>query len=304
MCAMKRKRQTAREILAELSKKEEEAGSGELFKKRLIRVKIQTKPFSVFHGMGVFYCGYCGKPMALFSSRSFQPEERIPPLYYSCCDKCTRSEAHRTIFVDKLVLQLIQKRLTESLDTPKSEGDYKNLLETFKEIEELQSLKTGLLTKMHYASYKRENVLLELRQVQEQIDTKQKKVHELFILTSDENPLIYKMFTTQPDEIGELNLLYRRELVQLLITRIRFFNEFLILRMLPITDEDKQKSDEYGRTFNINLRPRERDSKYEPPPEVFEKRELVNELEDVSPDKNQFEDVDEDDLVYLDEIQE
>jgi len=304
MCAMKQKRQTAKEILAEQAKKEDEAGSGELFKKRLVRVKIQTKPFTVLHGMGIFYCGYCGKPMTLFSSRSFQPEERVPPLYYSCRDKCARSDAHRALFVDKLVLQLIQQKLTESLDTPKSEGDYEKLSETFEEIAKLQSQKTGLLTKMHYSSYKRDKVLLELHRVQLQIDNIQEEVHKLFALTPDENPLLYKMFTTQPEEVGELNLLYRRELVYLLITRIRFFNEFLILRMLPITDEDRQKSDEYGRTYNINLRPRERDNKYEPPEEVFEKRKLKEVLEDVSVNEIQFDDITEDDLVFVDESQE
>ncbi len=273
MAQMKRK-MTVRERLLEQKRKREEAESGQKFKQRLIKVSIITKPFAVLHGLSIFYCGYCGKPMSLFSTRPVQLGKRMPPLFYSCRDRCPRAGFHRAEFIDRLLLQLIQRRITQNFPEPKAEGDYEALLEKFKKIDELYSQRLTLLNKMHYASYKRDEILADIRKVKDEIEELESEVKSLFSKGPNKNPLMYPIFNTPPDEINSLDLTYRRELVKLTIIRVRFFNEFLIVRMKPLTAEDEAKSDEMGRIFNINLRVTDRGEKVElPQPEEIEKKE-------------------------------
>ncbi len=300
-----KKRMTARERMAEELRKQREAETGQAFKKRLVRVRIKTAPFSVLHGLGIFYCGYCGKPMELYSSRPFSPgDARIPPLYYACRDRCPRSIPQRAEFVDKLVLQLIQKRITENFPEPKQQGDYEGLLEKFREIQKLQSTRLDLLTKMHYASYKRDQILAQIDEVKRKIAEIKAEIEKLFSAPAEENPLLYPLFKVKPEEINTLDLEYRRELVKLFIRRIRYFNEYLIVRMLPLTEEDRRKSDEMGRVFHINMRYSERHNELElPDKEQIE--ENAKKFEEVGPPEREIkidtEKFSDEDIKFVDE---
>jgi len=214
------------------------------------------------------------------------------------------STVHRAEFIDRLLLQLIQKHITKNLPKPKSGGHYKKMLKEFKELEKLQSERLSLLTKLHYASYKRDEVLEELRTIGDKINEYQNKISSLFSTKTESNPLIYPLFKTPPYEINTLDLTYRRELVKTLVRRIRFFNEFLIVRLNPITEEDKRKSDEMGRIFHLNLRISNRERKIELPDdkknETSSDKELSkNESNEDNPDEtdnptdNNFNKIDE-----------
>ncbi len=265
---MAKKRMTLRERLEEERRKLEEAQRGQKFKQRLVKVRIITRPFSLLHGMNIFYCGYCGKRVWLFSARPFRPDERIPPLYYTCEERCQRASFHRASFIDKLVMQLIQRRIRESFPEPSSGEGYEELLEKFSEIDRLKSERLELLNKLHYASYKRGQVLEQISSLDEKVKEIESQIEKYFGSGFNENPLLYPLFTTPPDNLNELDLAYRRKLVQLLVRRIRFFNEFLIVRMNPLTDEDRAKSDEMGRIFHINLRLTDRERRIRLPDTV------------------------------------
>ncbi len=307
MAKENKKRMTARQRLQEQMRKQQEAEKGQYFKKRLVRVRIQTHPFSVLHALNIFYCGYCGKPVALFSSRSFRVGERLPPLYYTCRDKCPRSTAHRADFIDRLLLQLIQKRITENFPKPKSGEHYEQMLEKFKQLEELQSDRLSLLTKLHYASYKRDKILEELRDIDDRIKNFKDEIKSLFNAKADNNPLIYPLFETPPSEINTLDLTYRRELVKTFVRRLRFFNEFLIVRLNPITEEDERKSDEMGRIFHLNLRMTNRGEKINLPENIVQQEDEENEtsqdndkkpLDESEDDTFDFEIADETDITF------
>lgn len=280
---------TARERMAEELRKQREAETGQAFKKRLVIVRIKTAPFSVLHGLGIFYCGYCGKPMELYSLRPFSPgDARIPPLFYACRDRCLRSMPQRADFVDKLLLQLIQRRITENFPEPEEQGDYEGLLEKFRKIHQLQSERINLLTKMHYASYKRNQILEQLNQIKQEIERINDEISALFSADVKNNPLLYPLFNVKPEEINTLDLEYRRELVKFFIRRIRYFNEYLVVRMRPITPEDERKSDEMGRVFHINMRYSERRNEIElPDKEQIE--ENAKKFEEVGPREREIE---------------
>ncbi|MCD6417931.1 zinc ribbon domain-containing protein [bacterium] len=271
-----KKKMTVRERLLEEKRKQEEAERGKKFRQNLVRVKIITRPFTVLHGIPIFYCGYCGSPMALFSSRPVQIGKKLPPLYYACRKRCPHSGFHRAEFIDKMLLQLIQRRITENFPEPKEQGDYEALLKKFKLLDKLHSERLELLNKMHYASYKRDEILRQLSDMKDEINSIQEEIHSLFSSGASENPLMNPLFNTPPENINELDLEYRRELVKLTTRRIRFFNEFLIATMLPLTEKEKETMGSMGKTYNINLRVADRAGQVElPSKDEIEKSEVA-----------------------------
>ncbi len=252
------KKATLRQRLIEEEQKAREAETEMSFKKRLVRVTIRTKPFSLLHGMMISYCGYCGKPMDIFSGRPLILGERLPPLYYACRDKCQSSSFQRTDFVDRLLMQLIQTKIKQNFKMPQKSGDIGELLQKFRYIEDLLSRRLDLLGKMHYASYKRDIVLAEIRELDDEIRIKQSEIKDLFSAELDENPLVYPLFATPPEQLNDLDLVYRRELVRTIVNRLRFFNEYILVRMIPFSEEEKRMSDSMGTISNIHLRVTER----------------------------------------------
>ena len=217
-----------------------------------------------------------------------------------------RATVHRAEFIDKLVMQLIQEKITQNFQKPESPGDYEKILAKFKKIEELHSERLTLLTKMHYSSYKREQILKQLRDIRDEIDFLQEEISSLFKTNPEENPLTYPLFETSPDDVNELDLTYRRELVKMLIRRVRFFNEYLILRINPITKEDEEKSDEMGRIYHINMRAIDRGEGIDLPDkeEIEESARKMQqagpEIEEEEPGEEE-EEYSEDDIEYIDE---
>ena len=207
----------------------------------------------------------------------------------------------RADFVDRLVLQLIQRRITENFPEPEEQGDYEGLLEKFRKIHQLQSERINLLTKMHYASYKRNQILEQLSQIKQKIESINDEISALFSADVKNNPLLYPLFNVKPEEINTLDLEYRRELVKFFIRRIRYFNEFLVVRMRPITSEDERKSDEMGRVFHINMRYSERRNEIElPDKEQIE--ENAKKFEEVGPQEREIEideNYSEDDIKFI-----
>ena len=254
-------------------------------KKRLIRVRIQTRPYSIFHGLGIYFCGYCGKPMDLYTPRAFTEGERIPTLYYACRDKCKHSVPHRTDFVDRIVMQLVQKRVKENLKKPRKTKGYEEILEKFRLIDELQSERMRLLTKMHYASYNRDAVLAEIREVEEKIEKMKDEVASHFGEDFSGSPLLYPLFETPPEELMDLDFMYLREIARIFVYRIRSFNEFLLLRVRPLNPDEMAKDDGMGKIVHINLRSQKRYKTVElpskedlKPPEVLEETEPFKDL--------------------------
>ncbi len=258
MCAMMPKRKTAKELIAEQIQRENEANLGSSLRKRLIRVVSASRRYTVMHGLGIFYCGYCGKPVDLWAARPFTANERVPPLYYSCRDSCPNTGFHRAQFIDRMIMELIQRRIVETFPQPAGEGDYEKLLEDFQTLSDLEVQKIKLMTELHYTAYNRELVVEKINALKKRGEEIRANIRAMFSLDRKDNPLFYKLFTTPREELGKLDLEYRRELVKMLINRIRYFNEFLLVKMFPLTEDDLRKSDEMGRTFNINLKVTER----------------------------------------------
>ena len=268
----KPKRKTSKEKVAEQQQNELEGLDAQRFKQRLIKVNITTKPYSVLHNTQIFYCGYCGQEIALYSSSSMGTSERIPPLFYACSHRCSRSSYHRAEFIDRLLLELVQKRVTDKFSKPEGKGDFEGLLVKFQEMEAMHNERLKLLMNLHYASYKRDEVLAEIRECKDKIDALQSEVRRLFKTDDKDNPLMYPLFNTNTQDLNKLDLAYRRELVKMLVFRLRFFNEYLIVKMLPITKSEISQGDDFERVFNINLRFSERAWKTElPEPEELEK---------------------------------
>ena len=252
--AQSKKKMTFRERMLEERRKVDEAERSQRFRQRLIRVSITTAHFSVLHGMPIFYCGYCGKPVALFSTHIIQTVQKIPTLFYACSQKCASSGFQRADFIDRLLMQLIQNRVVSTFPAPTGGSGYEGLLEKFKILDSLKLDKLQLLNSLHYLSYKRDIALEEIRLLKEKIDGLTDEIKSLFSADPQENPLMYPLFNTPPEQLSDLDLGYRRELVNTTVLRIRFFNEFLIVRMVPFADESVSSSDEWGRVYNINLR--------------------------------------------------
>jgi hypothetical protein len=254
------KKTSLRERILEEQRRQKEAEAGQKYKQRLIRVNISTKPYSLLHGMHIFYCGYCGKQMSLYSNAPIQSGMRLPSLFYACRDRCPTSGYHRTEFIDRLLMQLIQSRIVDTFQIPDE-----NILKRFGELDEMHSQYLELLNRLHYASYKRDSILQEIQVIKNGIESFEKEIKSSFSQDADDNPLMLPLFRIAPADVNNLDLAYRRELVRVTTIRVRFFNEFIIVRMHPFTEEDEAKSDEMGRLFNINLRITDRGERIELP---------------------------------------
>jgi len=225
-----------------------------MFKKRLIRIQDQTKVYTIFHKLSFTRCGYCGKKIDIFAPRVLQDNAKNITFYYGCKVKCENSTYHRAVFIDKLLIQFLQKRLIENIPAPKSEGDLSGLLDMSSKLEKLQSNRKELLMKMHYASYKRDNVLSEIKDVKNEILSLEEEISKYFTSKIDENPLLYPIFNTPSEQVLSLNMFYLRELVKLLVNRLRLFNDFLTLRLKPLNEQELSKDDGFGKLRNVNLR--------------------------------------------------
>ncbi len=228
----------------------------ERFRDRLIKVNSPGKVWTILDRQKFFVCGYCSYRMSLYSTRSLIGPEQNPMLFYGCGRRCEPSNIHRVKFLDKKLLQFIFRRLKEKFPEAKGKSDkIDDLLDDFIRLERLEGERQKLMELLPHAGYNRDDIVHALIDIEKEIENVRRANAGLDSDNPAASPLLSPVFA-QDDYSGlfDLNLLYLRELTNALVTRIRFFNETLIMKVVPLDDEERRiEEDGGGKIQNIHL---------------------------------------------------
>jgi len=223
-----------------------------------LKVRTPGRIWTALENQKFFACGYCFQRMALYSTRALTPSEDVKNvlLYYGCSKRCQRSGIHRTPFVDRKLFEFLYNRLREHF--PEAKGSTKemdNLTATFEKLQDMENDRQEILEMLPHAGFNRDELIEEIIQLEEEMDSVRKEISGVDTEDPSASPLLAPVFVfDNGSELMDLNLLYQRELVRALIMRIRFFNETLIVRPLPLNEEERRLEEEsFGKAYNINL---------------------------------------------------
>ncbi len=223
---------------------------------RLIRVRTPNRLWSILERQNFFVCGYCGQRMALYSPQSLTGREENPMMFYGCGHRCELSGIHRYQFIDNKLITFIYDRFRTIF--PNAEGNRKNvqsLVAQFEEIARLDVRRRHLLELLPHAGFNRDDILKEIIDLEKTIKERRDKTAGFDENRPEKSTLFAPIFIAEsPAELCTLDLLYLRELVRAAIRRIRFFNETLIVRVTPLTEEELHIDEEGGgKIFNLHL---------------------------------------------------
>lgn len=228
----------------------------ERFRDRLIQVRTPGKLWSILEKQDFFVCGYCGQRMSLFSPLSLTGNETNPQIYYCCIRRCESSGIHRAIFIDAKLLEFLFDRLRSIFSEAVGKvGQRFQLDDFFEELARLESERKRILELLPHAGYNREKLLKDIISVEDKIYEMRRSVAGLDSKNPEKSKLLAPIFSFENvEELKKENLLYKREFVKALVKRMRFFNETLILRVTPLTDDEREieKKGE-GKLLNIHL---------------------------------------------------
>ncbi|MCK5833685.1 hypothetical protein KAH81_08450 [bacterium] len=236
------------------------------FRDRLIRVRTTNRLWTVLENQNFFTCGYCGHKMALYSPLSLTGREEEPSMFYGCSRRCESSGIHRYQFIDTKLIKFIYERFRGLFPNLKGDSKHvKKLTKKFEEIARHDAKRRHLLELLPHAGFNRDDLLKELINLEETIESMRDNVSGFSKKKPEKSTLFAPIFLAEtPGELLTLDLLYLRELVGAAIYRIRFFNETLVLRVTPLTEEEHRFNREGGgKLFNIHLQydPRSLDMK-------------------------------------------
>ncbi len=226
------------------------------FRDRLINVRIPGRHWTLLEKQTFFVCGYCSQRMALYSPFSLTGREENPKLFYGCHRRCAPSNIHRYQFIDGKILKFIYNRIKGFYTDFKGDPSLIKPLESnFKEIEKMDERRGFLLELLSHAGFNRDNILRELIDIEEKTEKLRDRLSGIHSKHPEKSELFAPIFLTESfEEMQNYSLSYRRELVMAAIKRIRFFNETLIIRVTPLTEEEKRLDTEgHGKIFNIHL---------------------------------------------------
>ncbi|RKZ29763.1 hypothetical protein DRQ36_07660 [bacterium] len=244
----KRKIRTVKEQREERLRKLRDEEHVKLLRDRLVLVNTPGKLWAALERQRLFVCGYCAQRMALFSPMAITPSEKNPILYYGCIRRCGPSGIQRANFVDKKILVFLYERLHEKF--PKAKGnsaEMDKLMEMFIQIEKMNEERGFLLEALPHAGYDRDKRLEELIKIENDIDTMRAEISGLNNKKPYKSPLLAPIFVIEsPEELMDLNLLYKRELINCLVRRMRFFNETLVVVVTPLDEEERRIEEKSG----------------------------------------------------------
>jgi len=296
----KRKLKTLREQREERIRQFKEISDNKIerFRDRLIKVRTIGKKWSILDGEKFFVCGYCSFRMALYSTQSLHVDYKDPKLFYGCSKRCEQSNIHRASFVDDKIMDFIYERLHEKFPGTKGgKQEMEKLAEAFHNLEELENKRRKMVELLPHAGFDRDDLLKNLVEVEKEIDTLRKRNAGLDSENPGASPLLSAIFSfDKPEELHDLNVHFRTEIVKALMSRIRFFNETLIVKVVPL-DEEELKFDEEGggKIMNIHL------ARYYQPYRDEDQTEQ-EEIEEKVPERNSWERVDPEFIMSEEEV--
>jgi len=258
MSKEKKKIKTMKEIREERIRKYKEKYESryESFRDRLITVRTPGKYWSLLGHRTFFTCGYCGQNILLYSKSAVFRSTENPTLFYGCRKRCNPSRVQRINFLDKKILEFIFKRLKKLFPNLKSENAHIDQLDkVFEKLDSLEKERSRILELLPSAGYNRDELMDRITTVEDEIVYLRGDISGINSENPQESPLLAPIFSIDdPAELEEFSLLYRRELVNSLIMRIRYFNEYLLVRPTPMTNEERRiESEGMGLIENIHL---------------------------------------------------
>lgn len=215
-----------------------------------------NKIATVLHKQNIINCGYCSKPVKLFSSKavSSSAKRENVNLFYLCQKKCARSMPQRSGFLDEAILRFIWKRVNE-LPPPESDSaNFDQAINMAKELREFQQKRQDKLQELPSAGYNVDKIMQEVKELEDKIDEIERDLEEFKELTPQENPLLRPLWYISLEEFLEREFEWHRALISLLVRNIRFFNEYLVLRVLPLTEEEDEYDQGFGKRAHVSLR--------------------------------------------------
>lgn len=226
------------------------------YKDRLILLHRGMLPWSLLEGLNIINCGYCGKPVRVFASKSFSTRKvpRNVTLYYMCMNRCENTTMHRTSFIDRKIMALIKKRMDALNITPRIDDPLLEMLPIFEQRTALLTERRSLLASLPIAGDRSPETINEIDKVESEVDAIDSDIKSFYGKPLEENPLIAIMHYHSPDELSELDIELSRALVRFFVIRIRYFNEFLLVRFRVLTEQEDKVTKGFGPQLGINMR--------------------------------------------------
>ncbi len=224
--------------------------------------KRRLKPFrppeevTLLQGQGLIKCGYCAKPVDLFSLKSvyLAKQAEDSSVFYMCQSKCSRSSQERTVFIDELLLSHIWERINNLPPPDNLSKSLDEALEISYKIKKVKDQRKEKLRELPTAGFNIDGLLEKIDKLEAKIKNLQEDIDDLRGLVPQQNILLKPIWALSQDEFLEQDLQWHRILISMLIYNIRFFNEFLVLRVMPFTDEEKETDTGWGKRLHLSLK--------------------------------------------------
>lgn len=236
-------------------KPEKEQIQGTSFKKRLIPLRYSPRFYTMLEKQGVAFCGYCGQRIIPYARKFIGSSDANIPVYYSCSARCDQSGIFSSAFIDRAIIRAISQRLKKNF--PDDELPYITPLDIEDVALRLKGLyerKTALSYQLPYVTSRLGDVVEELKQLDALIEKTRKELEQFDTVRVDKNPYLRFLWYITDDEIKTLGLFARREIARSLIVNVRFFSDYIILKLKMEASETKGKLGERGRIISLNLK--------------------------------------------------
>jgi hypothetical protein len=148
----------------------------------------------------------------------------------------------------------MQNRLLDKVGTYKWGFDKDGLMAEFKLLHRLSLERYSLQNKLILDAFHHEEVLAELISKEKDIETQKVKIDTFDFLPLDENPLVGLMMETDLSELVTMDINYLRKMLFFTIYNARVFDEYILMRAIPIDSEEYRITDGFGPQSSINFR--------------------------------------------------
>ncbi len=232
-----------------------ESGFNSSFRRRYIKLSSYRNYYGLLDSANAA-CGFCGKKIAVFAHSL--PNKNEPPkqIFYGCGERCGQIPFYRVDFIDKKVLTTLKEKITTIFPPPSrlSSRKMKKVISAFEQLEHLKKKRSELSSQLPQAGANIKQLIEDIEEVDKKIeDTKQLYTAEN--PNPSDSPLFYPFWATDEEEqIMGLPLAYKREIFWSLITRVRLFTTYLILRTPYFRAvEEPEEREITSSTFAVNL---------------------------------------------------